>query len=260
MSRITVGCLMAALAIVLCFGFHAAWGQENPRPNPSEVKKAVPATQPKSEAGPGLPAPRLIAIELLIAEVAPKKNEGGKAALAERELDLRELTGPMERVLARFEALRKGGTVGGFRRIHLSAVEEQPVTVMIGESKPYVTGLNVMANGLVSRSVSYRTTGTTLKILARLLTPHPQVFLDLSIDDGRLHVPEDGIPLGTDENGKPVMATEFLTSKLDSKLTVASGQATAALAMQTTAKSGQEQTLVIVGARIVEPETRPEKK
>jgi len=65
-------------------------------------------------------------------------------------------------------------------------------------------------------------------------------------------VPEDGIALGADENCQSILAVETTVAKLDSKLSVRSGQAVAAQAVQTATKAGQYQIFVIVGARIVD--------
>ena len=71
--------------------------------------------------------------------------------------------------------------------------------------------------------------------------------------------PEDGAQIGQDENGKPIRAADFITARLDTKLDVAPGQAVAARGVKTTSKSGQAQTLVIVTARVVDPDADSKK-
>ena len=72
-------------------------------------------------------------------------------------------------------------------------------------------------------------------------------------------LPEDGIPIGTDENGKPIVAAQFTVTNLNSKLVLPSGQARAAEGVKTDAKADKGHTFVIVGARVVEPDAKPEK-
>src|SRR5262249_18831086 len=119
---------------------------------------------------------------------------------------------------------------------------------------PYVTGVAVRAAGGVgTRMISYRDTGTTLRVTPRV-TPEKAVALDLTLEDSRMHVPDDGVAIGTDENGAAVRATEFVRASLTAKLTVAAGQAVFAKGVKTESKSEQAQTWVVVTAHVVEPE------
>ena len=250
MSRITIGRAVAGLAVLLCIGFCAS-AQENDPAAPASAQKT---TKPKSVASPGPQArtSRLIAVDLLVAEVAPRKAEGAKPGPAEKQFDARDLSGPIDEVLARVEALKKTGQISYFRRIQLSSAENQTASVSISELKPMVTGLTSSSTGHLSRNISYANTGTSVKVTARVAADG-QVVMDLNVDDTRGQVPEDGVVIGTDEKGQPVRAEERITAKLTTTLGVASGQAKAAQVVTTSCKSGQAQTLVIVGARIGEP-------
>jgi hypothetical protein len=262
MSRITVGWAVAGLAGVLWFGSFTVRGQRDNRPDPDAAPNAPAVTQSKSEAGPASPSKlpdkldrrlRLVSVDLLVAEIATQKGEAAKPGLVEKELDARQLTGPMGEVLAKVEALKKTGRIGYFRRIQLSAVEGQQASVSIGETKPWVTGVTVTGTGHVIRNITYRNTGTMVKITS-WVTADERVMMDLSIDDSRMRVPEDGVSLGTDEKSQPIPAMETTMAKLDTKLSVRSGHAAAAQAIQTATKGGQEQIFVVVAARIVEPD------
>jgi Bacterial type II and III secretion system protein len=251
MSRITIGCAGACLAVLLCMGFYGARAQEREPVAPVSPQKV---TKPKAVASADLQGktPRLIAIDLLIAEAGPGKGEGAKPGPDEKQFDARDLSGPMGDVQARVEALKKTGQISYFRRIQLSTAENQTASVSIGEMRPVVAGLNTSATGHLSRSISYVNTGTNVKVTARVTTDG-QVLMDLNLDDTRGHVPEDGVAIGTDEKGQPIRAEERIMAKLTTTLSVASGRAKAAQVVTTSSKSGQAQTLVIVGARIVEP-------
>jgi type II secretory pathway component GspD/PulD (secretin) len=189
--------------------------------------------------------PRLVSVQVLIAEVKPGMAGG------QEELDERELQGSMDQVQARVNALVKAGRIGAVKRLQLTAVEGQPSHTLLGDNKPFVAGVHTAATGLISRAVTYRNTGFSVKVTPRV-SSDKSIHLDLNLQDSRPHVPEDGIQIGTDEKG-PVRATEFISSTLDSKLTLTPGKALVARGVKTTSKSGREQTLVIVSADVVDP-------
>jgi hypothetical protein len=193
--------------------------------------------------------PQLVSVELIIAEVTPKKEKDEKAAA--KELDLKEYTGASKDVVKKLETLQKDGVLSGLKRFQLTAIENQAASVRTGEVKPIVTAVNTTGRGTVSRVITYRDTGTNIRITPRVDAENG-ITLNLEVQDARLHVPEDGIELGKDENGTPVRATEIILAKLDAKISVRSEQAIAAEGVTTDSKSGKAQTLIIVSARILE--------
>jgi hypothetical protein len=194
-----------------------------------------------------------VAVEVLIAEVTPTPGDGKRPAAAAPALDAKEFNGPSPEVIDKVEALKKKGLLGGLKRIQLTAVENQPASVRIGESRPVVTGITTRGAGPAMRSITYRNTGTIAGVTVRLAEAKV-ISLDVNIEDARLHTPADGIVLGTDEAGAPIRATEIITAALKTKLSVPSGQAVAAQGVQTETKSGPVQTLIIVAARVIESE------
>jgi type II secretory pathway component GspD/PulD (secretin) len=199
--------------------------------------------------------PRAIEVEVVVAEVAEKKAEDGKPEAPAKGLDEAELTGPARDVWAKVEALQRKGQLGAVRRLQLAAVEGQAASALVGENKPFVTGMMVAATGRTSRAITYRNTGTQVRVTPTV-TAEKVVQLDFDFSDARLHVPEDGVPIGTDEKGQTVRAAETVNATLKTKLSVPAGQAVFAKGVQTTSKSGKSQTLVLVSARVVEPDPR----
>jgi type II secretory pathway component HofQ len=202
--------------------------------------------------------PQMVAVEVLIIEAMPKKPDGGQPGRGEKELDEKEFTGPMDEVANKVEALRKKGLLGGVKRLQLTGVENQRATTNVGELVPQVTGVTRAAVGRVVKQIVYRSTGTEFQVTPRV-GPDKTILLDLTVNDSRLRVPEDGVELGKDDNGAPILAAEIVTAVLQAKLSVPSGQAVLAKEVKTTSKSGQTQTLVIVAARVVEPEAKGNK-
>jgi type II secretory pathway component GspD/PulD (secretin) len=200
--------------------------------------------------------PQTVSVEIVIAEIG-KKADGDKTAPAE-EVDEKDFTGTLADVNARVEALQKKGVITDVKRLQLTAVEGQSASVTVGGSKPYTTGVNVTGTGRTSRSVSYRSTGLKADASVRV-SPEKIVTLDLKVEDSHPYTPEDAPQIGTDENGKPIPATEFALTNLNTKLDIASGRAQAAQGVKTQAKSDKTHAIIIVGARVVEPDAKPEK-
>ncbi|MFO0843883.1 MAG: hypothetical protein U0797_16050 [Gemmataceae bacterium] len=194
--------------------------------------------------------PRLVAVDLLIADAPAKAGADDKA------LEEAEFTGAAKDVLDRVQGLQKKGRLSGVKHLRFVAVEGQPTFLSVGESKAYTTGMAGVGRGgvAVARPINYRELGTVAKVTARVAAGNT-IALDLDVSDSRMHVSDDGVVIGKDESGTPVRAPEFIMSQLKSRVSVPAGQAVAARDVRTTAKSGQGRTLVIAAARVVDPET-----
>jgi type II secretory pathway component GspD/PulD (secretin) len=198
--------------------------------------------------------PRLVEVEVLVAEVQPLKGESGKPALPVNELDEREFTGSAAAVIAKLQELRTKGLLGELRRFRLTTAENQRGSLQIGESRPYTTGV---AGGLGKggpRSFLYRNVGTIVRTTPQFGEGN-KIILDLHLSEARMRRPEDGVVVGA-ENGQPVRATEFIHTTFEGKVTVASGEAVAVTGVRTQSTSGRHQTLVIVTARQQEVESK----
>ena len=202
-------------------------------------------------------APQTVEVEILIADVATKKADGDKTNPLE-EVDEKALTGTFADVMARAEALQKKGALSGLKHILLTAVEGRPASVLVGESRPYTTAINISATGRDFRGISYRNSGIQANATVHV-SPVKVVSVDLKLEESYPYVPEEGVSIGKDENGKPVMATEFVTSTLNDKIDVTSGQARVAEGVKTQAKSGKSHTIVVIGATVIEPDAKPDK-
>ncbi len=201
--------------------------------------------------------PQTAAVEIWILETGGKKGNGDKAASAE-EVNEKDFTGAIADVGARVDALEKKGVFVSVKRVRLTALEGQVASFTIGENKPSVAGITMRPTGAAARSVTYRSTGVKADASVHV-SPEKVVTVDLKLQDSHASTPEDGVSIGADENGKPVFATEFLATTLTSKLDVPSGTARLAEGVKTNAKSGTTHTLVVVGARVIEPDAKPEK-
>jgi hypothetical protein len=205
--------------------------------------------------------PRLVTVQLLVAELTPQMRQGAPNEAPAAGLQERDLTGSMEQVEAQVRAQLKG-RVGNIKRVRLTALEGQTSQTMLGEYRPYVTGVTTRAPGVTTRSINYRNIGLSVTVTPRI-RPDQTIDLDLKLQESHPHVAPDGIQIGTDENG-PVRATEFIVSTLEAKVAVAPGKALPVEGVKTASKSGRAQTLVIVSAQVVDAaagaDTPPENK
>src|SRR5262249_15919489 len=125
--------------------------------------------------------PQLIAVQVWVAELTPKKGADGKPLPADKEEDGRQLTGPVDAVQAKVKAVQAQGRMGELRHIQMTGVENQPTSVLVGSAAPYVTGV-VTAGGQVRRTISYRNTGVSVQVTARV-TPEKEILLNVEATD-----------------------------------------------------------------------------
>jgi type II secretory pathway component GspD/PulD (secretin) len=191
--------------------------------------------------------PQLVAIEVWVLDLAPKKGADGKPAPG--DVDEKALTGSAAAVNKYLKGLQTSGALEAKRRYSLTALENQPTRVVSGETKPYTTGVHTIG-GKVTRTISYRDVGTSLLLTPRL-DAAGAVTLELKFDDSRMIQPPDGIPLGKDENGVPIMATEFVLTAVNTKVNVAKDQAVLVQGVETKANAGGARTLIVVTAKVL---------
>jgi hypothetical protein len=195
--------------------------------------------------------PRSVAIEVVLAEV-PQRGEKGKPAPPAKEMDEREFTGNADDALAKLRNLQAKGLIGGLKCFRLTAAENQPGALMLGENRPMTTGVAGGVGGRISRSITYRNVGTSVRATPRLGEGN-KIVLDLHIDEARLHTPEDGVPLGVGDNGEPVPATEVSMTTWEGQVTILSGDSAVAAGVRAQSRLGQRQTLILITARLLEP-------
>jgi len=189
--------------------------------------------------------PQLVTVDVLVADVLLKKGDDGKAV---QPLDDKEFTGPVKDVQDKLNDLRKKGVVTGIKRIQLTAVEHQPASVAAAETKPFVMGVVTTATGQTIKQLTYRDLGTITRVKAGVA--EKAIVLELDLTDTRAHLPQDGTTVGKDEAGNKIIAPEFVSANVKTKLTIPTGEAVAAEGVKTEVKSGEVQTLVIVTARV----------
>jgi type II secretory pathway component GspD/PulD (secretin) len=168
--------------------------------------------------------PHAVAVELLVVQLpARKADEKPKAP------DEKDFSGPIDDVVKRLDSMTWKGEVAGFKRAQLTTLEGQPASLNLGENKPFATG----------STITYRNVGTQIKVTPQV-TADRSVTLDLNVQDSRGRDSATG-------------ATEFILTSLTGKVRVASGKTMLAKVAKVVSKEGQGETLLVVGARIIEP-------
>jgi type II secretory pathway component GspD/PulD (secretin) len=193
--------------------------------------------------------PNSVAIELFVVELPAKKADD-----KDKGPDEKDLSGTIDEVAERLDAMSKKGLIAGVKRIQLTALEGQTGSLTLGESKPFVMGSTVTATGIARRQITYRNIGTQIKVTPQVMADK-SVTLDLNVQDNRSRNSETAT-VGNDEKGNPIPAPEFILTSLNGKVSVASGKAVLAKDAKVTSKEGQGQTLIVVGARVVESDAK----
>lgn len=205
---------------------------------------------------------RQIAVEVFVIEVPPNWGEPGKPEPAPKELDRKQFSGPLADVLAKVAELQQKDVLGRAKGIEVRAQENQLTKAKVGVTAPHVKAVleTVDAKGMrvVQRMLLYRDVGTTVEVTPALEAGN-KVTLDVSLVDSRMHLLRNKAPLARDEKVMPIYETDFITAEVKGKVTLPSGHAVALEGVKTTAKFAQEQTLVIVTARVVEAAPDKEK-
>jgi type II secretory pathway component GspD/PulD (secretin) len=167
--------------------------------------------------------PHSVTVEILVVELPQRKaDEKAKA------LDEKDFSGTIDEVVKRVDTMMWKGEVAGFKRAQLSTLEGQPASLNLGESKPFATG----------PTITYRNVGTQLKVTPQVAADR-SVTLDLNVQDSRGRDSATGAP-------------EFILTSLTGRVRVASGKAVLAKDAKVVSKEGQGETLLVVGARVIE--------
>jgi hypothetical protein len=228
---------------------------------------------------------RTVRVEVFLIELTGKM--AGESSGDGKEPERIEWAGPAREVTAKIRDLQKRGSIASVQRIQLAALEGQMARTQDSESRPYTTGVAIggglagggfpgaaggafpgggrsargvpgggpagpggrggaMGGGIASRNISYRNVGTSVQVTPEI-GADGWVTLELRIENSSMRT-ADGVSLATDEKGTNVPATGFVTSTVESRLKVRPRQVVLAGGSATSSKSGQAETVVLVGA------------
>lgn len=197
--------------------------------------------------------PRAVAVEVLIAELAPATETTTEGQPAAKSFDEKTLAGPVEKAAEKLDQLMKAGMITGFKQFRLTTLDNQETKVQASAETSITSNVTVnVSTELANRIFERRTIGTIITVTPHL-TDDRNVTLKLLLRDDRLHTPEKGESLGNDKNG-PIIPPDIVASILDGKVSVPLGQAVVVQGLSTDSKSKETRLVVIVGAHLVEPQ------
>jgi hypothetical protein len=169
--------------------------------------------------------PHSVAVEVFVVEL-PARQADDK----DKRPDEKDFSGTIDDVAGRLAAMMKKGQVAGFKRIQLRTLEGQLGSLLLGENKPFAMGA----------ATTYRNVGTQVRVTPQVMSDG-SVTLDLNVQDSR----------GRD-SATVAGLTEFIQTSLAGKISVASGKAALAKDAKVTSKEGEGETLIVVGARVID--------
>jgi WD40 repeat protein/serine/threonine protein kinase len=173
------------------------------------------------------------------------------AAKDEPWLSKQEMSGPIEQVEARLDALHKQKKLTGLRRMRLETLEGQTSALHAGREIAAITGARASSpTTFWSPIVSNRREDTAVWVTASI-TPANRISLDLEVRVRRVSMPEDADELGLGPDG-PLIAQEADLKRLARTLTVPVGEAVLVEGVQDDAKADLQELCVIVAVRIAE--------
>ncbi len=188
---------------------------------------------------------RVVAIDIWIVET-PDKDEKPDTLI-----NPRDLTGSTDTVTKKLRDLQNKGTLGSVRHYQMSTAEGRDARIQLGETKPMVTGSTVLATGVSTRNVTYRNTGVVISATP-VVSESGGIALDLNIQDSGMRQPDDGPQVGTTDKGAPIRASVMTVSQVKTLVNLKSGEVTPVTGVKTEGKSKGAQTLILVGAHVVD--------
>ena len=188
---------------------------------------------------------RTVHVEVFLVELAAKAGGDAKAP------DVGDLSGPARDVRAKMRELQQKGAITNIKTMELSALTGHYAVVSLGASKPYQTSVTSLGGGGTSNSYAYRSVGTMVAVQPEV-SPDGVVTLDLHVSDGGMKMPENGISVGTNDKGTAIIAPQFATFSLESRVKVWPGQVVVAQGAKAASKAGEARTIVLVSASLDE--------
>jgi hypothetical protein len=186
---------------------------------------------------PPLPAPRAIALEVLI--VATHGGNEHEQAVP--------LCGPSEEVASQVRDLESQGRIVDVDRIRLTTLEDQTTVVQAGKNTPVASGRSFGGRGgpPVQNSYQYQNLGTMISATARV--DGDAVVVELEVEKSQLEGPA-GKPQADDEFVP--LGTETLTSR--ATLRIGNGQTVLAGGLESRSEGKSSGQLVLLSARLLD--------
>ena len=188
--------------------------------------------------------PPMVQVRTLIAEIAVDDAEEGEAEL------LRELSGSVSdrKIDELAAALKKRAGLRILRRTQVTALDNQPAYIQLGQRVPRVTGAQISSGGR-TRSVSMEDVGLTLGVTARV-NADGLVTMEIDLKKSDLGPVEEGVPVAIPKEGDPIRTPTTETLTVQTTISAASGQTVVLGGIATKSGSRRSELIMLVSPRI----------
>lgn len=180
-------------------------------------RQSVPPRQAAEPEGPL----KMIQLDLLLLALPADQTKRQSESID-------QLSGPIEQVMERIDALTAEGEAKILNQFSLSTIENVEASVQVGQRTPRITGVQSRPTreagrpfpNSVQTQVEY--IGTLTRIQAKV-DSEQQVLLTIHFEKSFSTPLESGITLGTDDEGGDIKATGIITMTLSQTVQVESG-------------------------------------
>jgi hypothetical protein len=149
--------------------------------------------------------------------------------------------------------MHEAGQIGTLRRLQLTLVEGRQAVAFFGEVKLRTkSATRSTRTNAITRVLERQDVGVQVRATARVGAGQ-KIDLDLELKESGL-VPNATIVVAIDDNGLPIPTLDTVSATLKGKLSVVPGHALAVEGAKTMFKSAKEQTLIVITAKLGEPD------
>ena len=256
-------------ALVLGVGLSAAFAQERREKTrtrtveksadrPSAVRPS-PAPIAETTGAPERPADGrapLVSVQMVMADAitesaakherpSPQSSGSAKGAAAIGALDL---SAPDERLLEELRKVGIQGRVDVLYRINLTTADQQKSTFQLSHRLPRIVGMTLTQFGQTN-NIDMLNTGLIVEIQPRVAGEI--VSLTVSLEDSRLGLPEEGVPVSIPAKGETTRAQPIHNFSLRTAVNVPSGQTIVLSGLVSEDGPRKRQMMILLCPRII---------
>jgi len=192
---------------------------------------------------------RTVIVDVMLFET-PAAGDGDADTEAAQLRD-GELSGPLEQVASRLEALSKQGKLTRLRQLRLETLEEHIGTLQAArEALAVASAGSLTRDGFGSPAFRTHVVGTVVSATPGI-NEAGQISLDLDVQDSQLYTPEDAVEFGIGPEGLVIAQAANIT-QMATTLTVPIGEAVPVQGLEADARNHSPEVRIVVAVRFAE--------
>ena len=189
--------------------------------------------------------PSLVRVRTLIAEITVADPKDGDAvALDDVTTSVSDKS--IDELAA---ALKKRPGLRILARPQLTALDNQPAYLQLGQRVPRITGATVSSRGRVN-NVELENVGLILGVTTRV-NDDKLLTMEIDLEKSALGPEEEGVPLVVSDDGKPVRASNVDTLTVQTTISAASGQTVIVGGMSAKSETRRKEVILLASPEIV---------